>query len=164
MSAPGLFDGDHAAVRVLSALLGGGISGRLLVEVREKLGLAYSMGTITPFRTGPGVLLAYVGTAPANADAAETLVLQALDRARAEDVRSDDLARAKAYLLGNLIMDRRTNAREAWYLAFFELIGAGWQFPERYARDLERVSAADVIAAARRYLVRPTVVVRRPPR
>ena len=40
----------------------------------------------------------------------------------------------------------------------------GWQFPERDARDLERVSAADVIAAARRYLVRPTVVVLRPPR
>ena len=37
-----------------------------------------------------------------------------------------------------LTMDRRTNARHAWYLAFFEVIGAGWDFPDRCSWAIER--------------------------
>jgi predicted Zn-dependent peptidase len=162
--SPSLFDADYAATRVLGALLGGGMSGRLFAEMRERQGLAYSVGTSSAFRTGAGVLVGHMGTAPPNVDSAEAGMLSEIDRARAEDVGEDELERAKAYLLGSLTMDRRTNARQAWYLAFFELLGVGWQFPERYAQDVARVSPADVVAAARRYLGRPTVVVLRPPR
>lgn len=162
--APGLFDGDYPAARVLAALLGGGMSGRLFGELRERQGLAYSVGTTSPFRTGPGVLVSYMGTAPTTAAVAEERLLAELDRARAEGVGPGELSRARAYLLGNLAMDRRTNARQAWYMAFFELVGAGWQYPDRFAQEIERVSAADVIAAARRYLVHPTIVVLRPAR
>ncbi|HBH03909.1 MAG TPA: peptidase M16, partial [Candidatus Rokubacteria bacterium] len=70
----------------------------------------------------------------------------------------------KAYLLGNLALDRRTNARQAWYLAFFEVVGVGWDFPERYARALRAVTAEDVAAAAARWLAAPTVVVLTPAR
>jgi predicted Zn-dependent peptidase len=59
-------------------------------------------------------------------------------------------------------MDRRTNLRHAWYLAFFELAGVGWDYPERYARAVEAVTAADVVRVARRYLERATMVVVRP--
>ena len=85
------------------------------------------------YRTGPAFLLTYMGTAPANAEASGAGVL-ARDRPHPdEQVNERELARAKAYLLGNLTMDRRTTARDAWYLAFFEVVGAGWNFPERYA-------------------------------
>jgi predicted Zn-dependent peptidase len=66
---------------------------------------------------------------------------------------------SKAYVRGGLAMDRRTNARQAWYLAFFESIGAGWDFPDRYARAVDTVTPAAVHAAARRYLEGPTTVV-----
>ena len=81
---------------------------------------------------------------------------------RKEPPTADELARAKAYLQGQLAMDRRTNARQAWYMAFFELIGAGHDFPDKYTRALAGVTAADVQAAARRYLGQPTIVVLRP--
>jgi zinc protease len=161
---PGMFDADYAATRVLAALMGGGMSGRLFSELREQQGLAYSVGTTSPLRTGRGVLASYIGTAPATAAVAEERLLAEMNRARVEGVGPEELSRAKAYLLGNLAMDRRTNARYAWYMAFFELVGAGWQYPDRFARDIERVSATDVIAAARRYLVRPTIVVLGPAR
>src|SRR5262249_25382868 len=74
----------------------------------------------------------------------------------------DEDARARAYQLGLLAMDRRTNARHAWYLAFYEQAGVGWDFPDRYARALAAVTAADVTAVARRYLVRPTTVILSP--
>jgi zinc protease len=89
-------------------------------------------------------------------------VLGEIARVRAEPVSAQEVERAKAYLLGNLSMDRRTNARHAWYLAFFEAVGAGWQWAERYAQALKTVTADDVARAARRYLGTPTVVVLRP--
>src|SRR5439155_708029 len=88
------------------------------------------------------------------AGAAEAGLLAELERIRQAPVGREELARAKAYLLGNFALDRRTNARQAWYLAFFEVIGAGWDFPERYAQALDAVTAADVEAAAQRVLVR----------
>lgn len=159
---PGLSDPLYPAVRVLSATLGGGMAGRLFVELRDRRGLAYSTGVLMPFRTGPAFFVAYLGTAPASASAAEAGVLLELERARSAPISADELARAKAYLRGQLSMDRRTNARQAWYLAFFESIGVGWDFPERYARAIEAVTAADVAKAAERYLTRPTIVVLQP--
>jgi zinc protease len=81
---------------------------------------------------------------------------------RREPPTEREVERAKAYLLGNLAMDRRTNARHAWYLGYFEAVGAGWDFPERLARAIEAVTAADVARAAERYLGVPTVAVLRP--
>ena len=159
---PGLADPLYPAVRVLGATLGGGMAGRLFVELRDRRGLAYSTGVFTPFRTGPAFVVAYLGTAPVSAAAAEAGVLRELERVRAASVTADELARAKAYVRGQLSMDRRTNSRQAWYLAFFEVVGAGWDFPERYARAIEAVTAADVARAADRYLTRPTVVVLQP--
>jgi len=159
---PSLRDPLYPAVRVLAATLGGGMAGRLFVELRDRRGLAYSTGVATQFRTGPGALIAYLGTAPANAAAAEAGVLSELERARATPATADELARAKAYVRGQLSMDRRTNARQAWYLAYFEVIGAGLDFPERFGRAIEAVTAADVARAAERYLTQPTVVVLQP--
>ena len=160
---PSLTEPDYPVVRVLATVLGGGMSGRLFTELRDKRGLAYSVGAISSFRTGPS-LVTYMGTAPPNAEAAEAGVLAEVERIRGEAVSERELARARAYLLGNLAMDRRTNARHAWYLAFFEVIGAGWDFPERFARGVDAVTVADVTRVAARYLTRPTVVVLQPPK
>jgi zinc protease len=159
---PPLVEPDYAAVRVLGTVLGGGMSGRLFRELRDRRGLAYSVGMLGSFRTGPSFLVAYLGTAPPNAEAAEAGVLAEIERVRREDVTERELARAKAFLLGNLAMDRRTSARHAWYMAFFEVVGAGWDFPERYARAVEAVTVADVARVAQRYLTRPTVLVLQP--
>jgi predicted Zn-dependent peptidase len=160
--APPLTHPDYAAMRVLAAVLGGGMSSRLFVELRDRRGLAYSTGVLTTNRTGPSLFLPYLGTAPANADAAVAGVLAEVDRLRRDPVEERELARAKAWLLGNLAMDRRTSARHAWYLAVFELLGGGWDWPERYARAVEAVTVADLTRVAERYLARPTVVVLRP--
>lgn len=160
---PSLTEPDYPAVRVLATVLGGGMSGRLFTELRDKRGLAYSVGVLSSFRSGPS-LVTYMGTAPASAEAAEAGVLSEIDRIRVEQVSERELARGKAFLLGNLAMDRRTNARHAWYLAFFEVIGAGWDFPERFERAVEAVTVADLARVAGRYLTRPTVVVLKPPK
>ena len=160
--APSLSAPDYAAARVLSAVVGGGMSGRLFQELRERRGLAYAVGALSLYRTGPGVFATYLGTMPAKAEAALEGVLGEIQRLQGEPPSEREVERAKAYLLGNLGMDRRTNARHAWYLAYFEVVGAGWDFPERYAQAIEGVTVADVARVAQRYLTVPTVAVLRP--
>jgi predicted Zn-dependent peptidase len=160
--APPVVHPDYAAVRVLTMVLGGGMSSRLFTELRDRRGLAYSVGVLATARTGPALFAPYLGTAPENADAALAGMLAEVARIRAEAIGENELARARAYLIGTLAMDRRTNARQAFHLAFYELIGAGWDWPQRFARQVESVTVADVAQAAQRYLVRPTVVVLRP--
>ncbi len=160
---PGIAHADYAAVKVLSVALGGGMAGRLFTELRDKQGLAYSTGAINPSRVDAGVLVAYLGTAPANADRAEEGMLRELGRLAAERVSPEELARAKSYLLGQFNLDRRTNARLAWYQAFFETAGVGYDFADRYVKAVEQVTTDDLLRVARTYLSTPTIVSLRPP-
>lgn len=159
---PALGDADYAAGKVLAAVLGSGTSGRLFRELRERQGLAYALGVLNASRRGPAAFVAHIGTEAQNIRAAEAGMRAEIDRARAEPPTAEELERAKAYILGTLAMDRRTNSRQAWYLAFYELIGVGWDFPGRYAKSIEAVTADAVLAAARRYLDGPTTVVLTP--
>lgn len=156
--APPTSHPDYAAVKVLTTALGGGMAGRLFTEVRDKQGLAYSTGGAYPSRLGPGVLYMQLGTAPANQARAEAAMLGELERIRRDPVNPGELNRAKAYLLGQFALDRRTNARLAWYDAFFEVLGVAPDFADRYARDVEAVTADDLLRVARTYLAAPTIV------
>lgn len=150
--APPLDHPDHATVKVLSTILGGGMAGRLFAELRDKQGLAYTAtSSYDPVRE-PGALVLYLGTAPENAQKAEAALLAEVERIRREPVSAEELVRAKGYLLGRYAMDRRTNERLAWYLAFYDVEGQTRDFPERYRRAIEAVSVADVLRAARQYL------------
>jgi predicted Zn-dependent peptidase len=156
--APPTSHADYAAVKVLATALGGGMAARLFTEVRDKQGLAYSTGGAYPSRLGPGVLFTQLGTAPANQTRAEAAMLGELERIRRDPLSPPELARAKGYLLGQFALDRRTNARLAWYDAFFEALGVGPGFAERYERAVEAVTVEDVQRVARTYLSAPTVV------
>jgi zinc protease len=160
--APRMSDRDHAAVKVLANVLGGGMAGRLFAELRDKQALAYSASAFYDPVREPGALILYLGTAPDNVTRAEEALRKEIERIRSEPVGADELARAKGYLLGNYTMDRRTNGRQAWYLSFYEVEGVGQRFPEQYRRAVQAVTAADVQRVARTYLNAPTTVVLRP--
>jgi zinc protease len=86
-----------------------------------------------------------------------------ITRVQREAVPAQELARAKGYLLGKYAMDRRINERQAWYLNFYEVEGVGQQYPARYHRAVEAVTAADVQRVAKTYLDIVTTVVLGPP-
>jgi zinc protease len=156
--APPIGHPDYAAVKVLQTALGGGMSGRLFGELRDRQGLAYSTGAMFPSRIGQGFIVAYIGTAPANAQRSEEAMKQQIDRLGVERLSEAELDRAKHYVLGQFDLDRRTNARLAWHAAFFETAGVGQGFAEAYARAVEAVTVEDVQRVARTYMSAPTVV------
>ncbi len=160
--APALGHPDYPAVKVLSALLGGGMAGRLFTEIRDKQGLAYAVGALYPSRRDPSFFVIHTGTAPANLERTEEGIKRELERIRRERASAEEAGRARAYLLGSLAMDRRTNARQAWYLAFFELEGVRYEFLDRYVARVKTVTPEDIQRVAQTYLASPTVTILRP--
>jgi predicted Zn-dependent peptidase len=160
--APSLTDPDLAAMKVVSAVLGGGLASRFFSELRDKQGLAYTTAARAPMRVAPGYFLAMLGTAPANKEKAEAALREQLERIQRQAVSDDELRIAKAYLLGSLAMDRRTNARQAWYMASLEVAGVGHEFLDRYVAQVKAVTKTDVQRAAQRYLATVRTVVAEP--
>ena len=160
---PAMTDPDFPAMKVLSTVLGGGLAGRFFSELRDKQALAYTTATQEPLRVDPGYFLALLGTAPDNAAKAEAALREQLERIQREPVTDEELRVAKAYLLGSLAMDRRTNARQAWYLASLEGAGVGHEYLDRYTAQVRAVTAADIQRVARRYLATLRTVIVEPP-
>ena len=115
-------------------------------------------------RVDPGYFLALLGTAPDNVVKAEAALRDQLERIRREPVPDEELRVAKAYLLGSLAMDRRTNARQAWYLAALETQDVGHEYLDRYTAQVRAMTAADLQRAAQRYLAVLHTVVVEPPK
>ena len=161
--APSMTAPDFAAMKVVSTVLGGGLAGRFFSELRDKQGLAYTTAAREPMRVDTGYFLALLGTAPENRDKAEAALHEQLERIQRQPVTDEELRVAKAYLLGNLAMDRRTNARQAWWLGSLESFGVGPDYLDRYTAQVKAVTAADVQQAAQRYLGTVRTVVVHPP-
>lgn len=157
--APPVGHPDFGPLRVLDALLGGGMSSRLFNALREREGLAYAVGSYYPSRRAASRLVAQIGTAPANAPRAEQGILAEADRLRQEPVPGEELDRARAQLTGGFELDLRTNARQALYRGLFESLGVGHGFVSSYRGLVEAVTPADVQRVARRYLVDHAVAV-----
>lgn len=157
--APSLEHQDHAAVKVLATILGGGMAGRLFVELRDKRALAYTATAFYEPVKERGALVLYLGTTPESAAQAEQGLLAEVARVQKDPVADDELRRAKRFLLGRYAMDRRTNERQAWYLAFYDVERVGLDYPERYRKAVEAVTASDVRRVAQTYLGALTTVV-----
>jgi zinc protease len=157
--APPLDHPDHATVKVLSTILGGGMAGRLFAELRDKRALAYSATSFYDPVKERGALVLYLGTTPESAAQAEQALLAEVARIQREVVPDEELRRAKRFLLGRYAMDRRTNERQAWYLAFYDIERVGASYPARYRLAVEAVTANEVRRAAQTYLSTLTTVV-----
>ena len=157
--APPLDHPDHATVKVLSTILGGGMAGRLFAELRDKRALAYTATSFYEPVKETGALVLYLGTTPETAATAEQALLAEVERIQREAVSDEELRRAKQFLLGRYAMDRRTNERQAWYLAFYDVERVGTSYPARYRLAVQGVTPSDIQRAARTYLGTLTTVV-----
>ena len=158
--APPFTDPDYAPLKVMTAILGGGMASRFFSDLRDRQALAYTTVAQYPARLDTSAVMAILGTAPANVAKAEAALTAQLTRIQNEPASDEEVAVARSYVVGNQAMDRRTNARQAWYLAAAELAGVGYQYFDVYAATVKKVTAADVQRVARRYLgVVRTVIV-----
>ena len=98
----GLNHEDAAPLRVMCNILGGKMSSRLFTEVREKRGLAYSVGAVPHRYTDTGMVEMKAGVALEKAVEATEVILSETGKFKTEHVTSQELAEAKRYIKGNL--------------------------------------------------------------
>jgi len=92
------------AFQVLNTYLGGGMSSRLFQEIREKRGLAYSIGSFTSMFADSGVLGVTFSTSPASVRQCLRLVGEEIARLKAGDISAEDVRRVKEQIRGNLFL------------------------------------------------------------
>jgi zinc protease len=144
-------DPDFISAYVLNHILGGGsFTSRLFQEVREKRGLAYSVGTsIVSYR---GAAMTWGYTATKNERVAECLsVIEAeCARLRDEGPSDDELEKAKNYLVGSYALGFDTSTKIAHQLAQISFEGLGLDYIARRNGLVAGVTQEGVREAARR--------------
>lgn len=142
---------DRHAIEVLNALLSGQ-GGRLFMELRDRRHLAYAVSSFNQEGVEPGAFGIYIGTSHGNVDAARRGIWEQIERLRSEPIGEDELEHAKNYLIGSTQIEMAHLASVALSMALDELLGLGYRDPFRLAKAIERVTARDVLRAARHYL------------
>jgi len=116
LGATGISRGDDRrfALRVLNTLFGGSSSSRLFTEVREKRGLAYSVGSYTDSYRDTGLVAMYVGTREDNVAEAFEVIGAELGKLCTDEIPAEELDRAKESVKGRLVLAQEsTGARMA---------------------------------------------------
>jgi predicted Zn-dependent peptidase len=109
---PGLTRDDQRRypLAVLDSIYGGSTSSRLFVEVREKRGLAYSVGSYNDQYTDRGLVATYVGTREENVAQACELIAAEMRRLRSERISDEELHRAREHVKGRLVLASESTA------------------------------------------------------
>jgi predicted Zn-dependent peptidase len=123
--APGLRRDDERRypLAVLDSIFGGSTSSRLFREVREKRGLAYSVGSYNEQFTDQGLVATYVGTREDNVEEACAIIGTELGRLRTEPVSDEELARAKESVKGRLVLSSESTAARMTRISRATLFG-----------------------------------------
>jgi len=144
---------DFLACQVANTVLGVfGMMGRLGEQVRSQNGLAYYVYSSLEGGAGPGPWQAIAGVHPSQVEKAVSLILNEIHRLRDEPVPAAELGDSKAYLTGSLPLRLETNEGVAGTLTYIERYQLGLDYLQRYQERIQAITAADVQAAAQRWL------------
>jgi predicted Zn-dependent peptidase len=97
-------DDDRYALTILDTVLGGNMSSRLFQEIREKRGLAYSIGSYSVSYDEGGIFTVYGGTSPDTFDQVLDLTRVELEKVKREGLTEDEVAKAKTQIRGALVL------------------------------------------------------------
>ena len=146
---------DFFPLRVMNDILGeGGFTSRLMMEVREKHGLAYAVGSMmqTSYYTNPGVWLAYSQTRADKTAEAISLIIDVIKGLRDAPVPEAELQRTKDALINSFVFGFESSAQIAFQQVMLAYRGYAPDFLETYTDNIAKVTAEDVQTVAQKYL------------
>jgi predicted Zn-dependent peptidase len=154
VAAPGVprNNPDLSEIGVVNSVLGGGFSGRLFQNLRERHG--YTYGSNSGFSAAK---LGGIFSASAEVRNDVTLpalqeILHEIERLRAEPVPDPELSMQRSYLAGNFLLSLESPARMAERVQEIDLYGLPGDYYKTYARRVESVNTERAEALAKKYL------------
>jgi zinc protease len=144
-------DPDFYAAYVVNYILGGGgFNSRLMEQVREKRGLAYSVTSYLSTLRHAGLVMGSVGTENAQAAKSLELIRAEWRRMREEGPSERELANAKTYLTGSFALQLSSTGRIARMLVSIQAENLGIDYLDKRNSYIEKVTIEDARRAARR--------------
>jgi predicted Zn-dependent peptidase len=140
---------DKYALSVLATILGGNMSSRLFLSVRERKGLAYSVSTFTDTMPDVGYLATQCGVEHGNLKETVTTILEEYKRIKEELVPEKELSKAKEYIKGTSVMGLESSDEVVSFLADQELIKGEIKLLDEIFEKIDAVTSEDVIRVAK---------------
>ncbi len=153
--APSYLHPDRYALDLLNTVLGEGMSSRLFLNIRERLGLAYDVHSFTQKHRDTGHLGIYLGVDPKKAVEAIRAVLAEMEALCERDLAEEELQRAKEFTKGRLRLDLETTNGVASWLTSQELLMGEISSIEDELTAVEAVTAPDIRRVANSVLSSP---------
>ena len=152
-----LTDEDYFAARLLAVLLGGGMSSRLFLEIRENRGLVYSVYAFNQGYSDTGLFGVYAGTGESSLTELLPVLCEELHKTKTL-ITEEELKRAKMQIRAAILMSRespykRANMIARHYLQYQKPLDIFEQIEK-----LEKVTVDDIKRVASRiFKGKPTV-------
>lgn len=139
------------ALTLLSAILGGGMSSRLFIQVRERRGLCYYISTGNEFYKDCGNIVTQAGVTndlPKIKEAIRT-ILKEHKKVIDGDIKPEEIKRAKELIKGRLLLSLEDSAAVASFFGTRLLLQNSQETPEELISKLDKVSDNDIRALAK---------------
>jgi predicted Zn-dependent peptidase len=151
---------DYAALMAANQVLGGGVAGRLFLDVREKRSLAYSTGSSVeePAHGGMPLVLS-AGTQTAKTTETVQALLENLDRIGASAPSAEEVERATRFLSDSFLFKMETAAALSELTARLVVLGLPDDTYDEYRRAVRELTPEKIAAVAAGYYKKNGAVV-----
>jgi len=147
----------NSQLQLLSTILGGGMSSRLFLQIRERRGLAYYVGASTNNYLDTGNFYVRAGLKVSSAPEALEVILAELMKMTKEGVASKELKKAKEYIKGKIVLAMEDpHGTMDWYLtqaAFMKKI----ETPKEAFAKLDRITSDEITELAKKVFNKNTL-------
>lgn len=146
-----MFHKDRFALALLANILGGTMSSRLFLSVRERLGLAYYVSASDDESSDCGYFSVRAGVDTDKKKIEKTVktIVQEIKKVRTNGVSEKELQKAKDNLCGKMALSLESSDEVAAFLAGQELGRREIKKPDEIIRQIDKVKKADILRVAR---------------
>jgi zinc protease len=144
---PSAGSGEETAIEVATSIL----SERLYLNLREKQGLAYSVGAGATFDRNFGWYYCAIGTGSENYQTALDGIILQIEKLKFDGPTQEEVHRARNQLWGRLIRAKLSRINQAYYLGVNEYLGRSPDYDSRYLAELAGTDVEAVRRAAVKY-------------
>ncbi len=143
-----LFHPQRYAQEILATILGGMMSSRLFIEVREKLGIAYYVTTSSDSNTDTGFLVTQAGVDNKNAEKAISTILREYKKVSQRKIAPTELKKAKDYIKGKTVLLLESSDAQASFYGLQELLKKEVLTLEQIYAKINKVKPDDILKIA----------------
>jgi predicted Zn-dependent peptidase len=136
---------NHYSLMVLNNILGGVMSSRLFISLRERRGLAYYVRSSVDEYLDTGNLMVQAGVELSKVEEAIKLIIAEFVRIASEAVPELELSKAKENLKGKLILELEDSKEVSLIYSLHELLEKKVRTPEEIITGINKVTASDVL-------------------